>query len=180
MTETTTVPEPVEDDFVWMDPDELDAWILANSPALSSFSLNTHDGRRGFLHELFMRGYPALFEGVSHMWKLMEPPKQERCFGLGLAAGTGGTGKTALLNFLTRLIDEGLASSTPLPECDDFSSMSDWNDAVTESWRDDERRLSLVIERYAQLMVADPCKPVPPSKLGKVIKGPWSPAGQAD
>lgn len=163
-----------EADLVRMDPDELDAWILAHSPALNSFPLHTDEGRRGFLHELCMRGYSALFEGVAHVWALMESPKADRCFGLGLAAGTGGTSKIAVLKFLTKMIDDGLATFRRIPSIHDFDTIHEWNDAVNGYAREDAASLAAVIEYYADLMVAHPFAPKPSLRFGKVIQGPWS------
>ncbi len=157
-------------------PDEVEAWIEANSPPLNSFPLDTHEGRLGFLREQFMRGYPALFEGVSHVWKLLESPKEARCFGIGLAAGTGGKGKAALMKFLSKVIDEGLATFTPIPPIDNYPSVHEWNETVKEDYRNDEIKLTVVLERYAYLLVAHPFGPKPSVKMGQVIHGPWNPS----
>lgn len=169
------VDEPAKiQDRVPMDPDELDAWLLANSPALSSFPLNTHEGRVGFLRELFNRGYPCLFEGISHVWTALEEPKMARCFGIGLAAGTGGKGKKALVKFLSQMIDEGLATISLVPPPDDFSSLEAWHHFVCDSWVRDEEALSGIFEKYAHLLVAHPFASKPLKLPCEVIIGPWS------
>lgn len=158
-----------------MGSDEFDEW-LANSPPLHFFPLDSHDGRLGFLRELYNRGYPALFEGVAHVWKLLEEPKGRRCFGIGLAAGTGGKGKAALLKFLSAMIEEGLATISPVPAPDGFASVDEWHEHVAASWQTDEAELCQVLEKYAHLLVGHPFGPKPSVQKGKIIIGPWQPA----
>lgn len=162
-----------EPDDADMTVEEIEAWIEANSPPLTAFSLDNHEGRLGFLRELFMRGYPALFEGVSHLWKYLEEPKAQRCFGIGLAAGTGGTGKAALVKFLAKMIDEGLKTFSSIPPIDRYPSLDAWNEAVKQGYRDDEAKLSVLLNKYAQLLVANPFDSAATIRFGHVIQGPW-------
>lgn len=166
--ETSSLPAEVLE----MGPDEFDEWLAVNSPPLHSFPLDSHEGRLGFLRELFNRGFPALFEGVAHVWKLLEEPKGRRCFGIGLAAGTGGKGKFALLKFLSAMIEDSLATISSVPSPDGFASLDEWNDCVASSWQTDEARLCVVLEKYARLLVAHPFG-TPTVEKGKLVVGPW-------
>lgn len=174
--EDCQTPDQAPVDVVAMSVEDLDQYILDHSPKLASFPLHTHEWRLAFLRELYMQGYPALLEGVSHAWALMERPKAARCTYVGLLAGTGGTGKKALYNFFRQMIADALATMHRIPPIDDFSSLARWNDAVHAQWRDEEAEVDRVIERYALLLVGR--TPAPEPRPCAVLPGPWTASGQ--
>lgn len=141
------------------------------SPPLSAFPLDTHDGRVCFLRELYMQGYPAVFEAVSHAWKLMQEPKAARCTYNGIIAGTGGTGKKALYNFFRNLISEALAVDQPIPTIGTFRSLEAWDRAVRQQWDREADQVEQIIQCYAGLMIGQ--APAPLQQRGNVLVGPW-------
>ena len=165
-------PDQAPIDVAAMSVEEFDQYILDTSPKLASFPLHTHEWRLAFLRELYMQGYPALLEGVSHAWALMERPKAARCTYVGLLAGTGGKGKKALYNFFRQMIADALDTMHRIPPIDDFPSLARWNDAVYAQWHDEEAEVDRIIERYALLLVG---RTVPPSPgNAEIIQGPWN------
>ena len=67
----------------------------------------------------------ALFESVTHIWKLLNEPKDARCIGIGLAAGTGGTGKWALAKFLRHALHDALHNDIRPPWGQKFGSLDE-------------------------------------------------------
>lgn len=167
------IPDPAD-----MTPEELDAFLDAGYPAtpLKLFPLSRKDGRDAFLHELYMIGYSALFEGVAHVWDSLAEPRAARCTQMGLEAGTGGKGKSALRKMLNQFITDGLATWTSLPERSDFADFESWNTAAQASFKEDEADLPLIIARYSDILNGGPDETAQDEPKGQLIEGPW-PAG---
>lgn len=125
---------------------------------LHLFPLRTEKGRRGFLRELYNVGYPALFEGVHHVWNSLCAPRAYRCTLMGVHSGSGGGGKIGLVNTLQQFITEGLATIHPIPSSDLYETLEEWHHAAMATYDDDERDLKLVIARYAAILNGQPSK----------------------
>lgn len=123
-------------DFNSMSTEEIVDWFLIEPDPipLASFPLQTNEGREEFLREYIRRGAPALFEAVSHIWAQLNEPREARCTGMGMAAGTGGIGKIALANLLSAALDRVVRINAILPKAADFESLDDWHRAVIQSF----------------------------------------------
>lgn len=129
-------------------------WFWSDPPEtpLNLFFLGCEEGRRNFLHELYARGYSALFEGVAHVWDSLEEPRAYRCTLMGAASGAGGSGKAALMKTLRQFIDEALAADIPLPSRADYGSMDDWHQAASASFVGSDADINLLVERYSAVL----------------------------
>lgn len=143
------IPDPSS-----MATEEFVDWLLSEPEPvpLASFPLHTDAGRKGFLREYFNRGEPAIFEAVSHIWSTLNEPQEARCTTLGIAAGTGGKGKTALVNLLTAALDQAMSINALLPRPADFDSMDQWHEAVIASFGEEERETNDLIQKYADIL----------------------------
>jgi hypothetical protein len=119
---------------------------------LNLFALCAEDGRKGFLRELYNIGYPALFEGVHHVWNSLCAPRAYRCTLMGVHSGAGGGGKLGLVNTLRHFITEALATIHPIPLRSGYDSLEEWHQAAMATYDDDERDLQIVIVRYAAIL----------------------------
>lgn len=157
-------------------PEEFAAWLAwePERPPISSFALHTNEGRVGFLEEYIWRGDEALFEAVNVLWDQLCDPKPERCFGIGLAAGTGGTGKWALAKFLKRALRESLDYDCPQPCGKDYPSIHEFHQASMEYFAADRAHYERTVQKYADLLVADPFGAHVPKC--KILPGPWADA----
>src|SRR5690348_8225051 len=93
-------------DILSMSLEELQDWLDDEPQPIpfKNFPLCTNEGRKAFLEEYVFWGNDRLFEAVAHIWDSLNEPKDARCIGIGLASGTGGTGKSALAKFLKRAL----------------------------------------------------------------------------
>lgn len=168
-----THAEEVMPDFDGMSPEEFINWILSEPDPvpLSSFPLQSDKCRKEFLREYLRRGEPARFEAVSHIWASLNEPREARCTAMGIAARTGGKGKSALMNLLAALLEEVMSINAILPRAADYPSLDEWHEAVIASFDDEEIQTNAALQKYADILNggAEP-KSSPPAE---VIHGPW-------
>lgn len=143
-----------------------------DSVPLSSFPLQFDEWRKVFLREYLRRGEPARFEAVSHIWSTLNEPREARCTAMGIAAGTGGKGKTALINLLAALLHEARSTNATLPRAADYPSLEEWHEAVIASFADGEVKISVALNKYSDILNGD-AEPIP-NPPAQLIHGPWS------
>ena len=164
-------------DLEAMSAEEIVDWLLSEPDPipLASFPLQTGEGRREFLREYVRRGKEARFEAVSHVWASLNEPQETRCTAMGIAAGTGGKGKVALMNLLSAVLEEVLSINPILPRTANFPSLDEWHQAVLASFDDEEVRTEATLQKYADILngSAEP----KPSPSAEVIDGPWDANG---
>lgn len=157
-----------------MTPEEYDAWLaepVPDPPPPSAWPLHCNDGRVGFLESFMWRGEVALFESVSHIWALLNEPKNARCIGIGLAAGTGGSGKWALAKMLRKALRESLDSGITPPWGQKFGSIDLLHEAAMNYFNADYAHYEKTVQKYADILNGEPGRHVSPA--GTVIVGPW-------
>ena len=147
-------PERMNDAMI---PDELeqasDLDELFEKPlALTSFMLKDDAHRRAFLREFCKVGEPALFEAVSHIWSSLAEPRNARCIAMGIAAGTGGKGKMALVRLLRACLKDILAWGAPLPTSAEYASLELWHEATMVAFEAEQEREEKVYEKYAAIL----------------------------
>ena len=139
-------------------------------PPPSAYPLCTNEGRCGFLEAYIWRGEDAMFEAVNHIWSQLRPPKAYRCTLMGLAAGTGGSGKKALTPFLRRALRDALDDDLPQPWGEHYADIDAFHDAAMAYFAASQNRYETMIEKYASLMNGE----IPHVTDGaEVIQGPW-------
>jgi hypothetical protein len=121
-------------------------------PPPSAYPLGCDEGRRGFLEAYIWRGEVALFEAVNHIWNQLLEPKTIRCTMIGAAAGTGGTGKKALIPFLRRALRESLDNDIPQPWGQDYPDIHAYHAAATAYLAADFSHYEQTVQKYANLM----------------------------
>lgn len=119
---------------------------------LTSFILENDAHRRAFLREFCKIGEPALFEAVSHIWSSLNEPRDARCIAIGIAAATGGKGKTALVRLLGACLKGVVSWGTPLPRPEDYASLEQWHEATMAAFDAEEEREEKVYEKYAAML----------------------------
>lgn len=161
-----------------MSAEEFVNWLLSEPDPvpLSSFPLQFDQWRKEFLREFLRRGEPGRFEAVSHIWSTLNEPREARCTAMGIAAGTGGKGKTALMNLLAALLKDVMSTDAIVPKAADYSSLDEWHEAVIAYFRDGEARTNAALEKYSHILNggAEPMRKSP----AQVIHGPWRDAKQ--
>jgi len=137
-------------------------------PSPSAYPLCSNEGRCGFLEAYIWRGEAALWESVNHIWNQLLPPKAERCTAIGLAAGTGGTGKAALIPFLRRALRESLDDGLvqPGPE---FTDIHEFHAASMDYFAASYAHYEKTIQKCADLINGG-SEAIPNAE---VIEGPW-------
>lgn len=139
---------------------------------LSSFPLQFDKWRKEFLREYLRRGDTARFEAISHIWATLNEPREARCTAMGIAARTGGKGKTALMNLLAALLDEIRKINGIPPKAADYPSLERWHEAVIASFDDQDVQTNTVLQKYADILNGG-AEPVPISPA-QLTHGPWS------
>ena len=159
-------------DLLSMSIEELQAWASDERPIpFKLFPLHTNEGRYAFLEEYIYWGNERLFEAVSHIWGLLNDPREARCSAIGLAAGTGGTGKWALAKFLKKALRSALESPTrmPSPEGKDLYS---YHSAAMAFFEADRRHYQKAVQYFADILGGqDNSRTSPPD--AKLLFGPW-------
>ena len=160
---------------------ELAAWAMEDPPAipLHHFPLHSDAGRQGFLREFYNVGAGALFAAFSHVWASLADPAAARCTAMGLAAGTGGTGKAALVAVLTRFLNAALAGITPIPAGEGFANLDEWHRAAMQTFDADERHLRELLKTYSAILNGDPAPKTAANPTSQLLAGPW-PAQSAE
>ena len=139
-------------------------------PPPSAYPLCTNEGRCGFLEAYIWRGEEALFEAVNHIWNQLRPPKAYRCTLIGVAAGTGGTGKKALTAFLRRALRAALDDDLPQPWGKQYADIDAFHEAAMGYFAASHSHYETMIQKYANLLNGD----VPnATDDAEVIQGPW-------
>lgn len=127
--------------------------LLEDTTPLSEFSLQSREGREAFLERLVAIGEPGVFMAVAHVWASLDIPKTARCIEMGLAAGTGGVGRSALRKVLTAFVREWLGSEmTPLPKRAAYETLDMWHQAVMQTWQSEHAREQWVLQKYAAIL----------------------------
>ena len=119
---------------------------------LKSFVLHDDGQREAFLCEFCKAGEPALFEAVNHIWSSLEEPREARCIAMGMAAGTGGKGKLALVHVLRACLKEVVTWGATPPDAEDYASLGEWHEATMNSFDDEWTRENEVYKRYAAIL----------------------------
>jgi len=149
-------------DLDWSDDDY-------EPPMPSAYPLCTNEGRCGFLEAYIWRGEEVLWESVNHMWNELCEPKALRCTAIGLAAGTGGSGKKALIPFLRRALDEAINHDLTQPTIDDYPDIHAFHEASMAFFAADYALYQKAIQKFADLMNGGPDN----APVGIVIEGRW-------
>jgi len=110
-----------------------------------------------------------LWESVNHIWNEMLPPKAERCTAIGLAAGTGGTGRKALIPFLRRALRESLDHDIPQPWGLKYPDLETFHETAMTYFAASHNHYEKTIQKYANLMNCGE----PPQHYAVILKGPW-------
>lgn len=163
------------DDLRKMTPEELAAWAEwePEPVPLTSFPLGSEEGRKAFLREFYGVGWDWLFLAVSHVWDSLAEPQAVRCTLMGIAAGTGGTGKKALIKVLAKFLTEALEPLASLPPRADYDSLEAWHLAAMATWQTDEARLCELLTIYADILDGKSHKETSPLP-GQILLGPWA------
>jgi len=119
---------------------------------LNSFVLNDQNHREAFLCEFCKAGEPVLFEAVNHIWSSLEEPREARCIAIGMAAGTGGKGKLALVHLLRACLKEVVTWGVPMPRPEDSSTLGQWHQATMDAFEAEADREDQVYKRYAAIL----------------------------
>jgi hypothetical protein len=162
------------DDLRKMTPEELAVWFEWEPEPipLTSFPLGSEEGRRAFLREFYGVGWDWLFQAVNHVWISLAEPRSARCTAMGIAAGTRGTGRRALVKVLSKFLEDALNVNTPLPARCDYDSLAAWHEASMATWQRDEAEIQVLACKYAGLLNGGLLAVAAPP-LGQLILGPW-------
>lgn len=166
-------PQTLDHPIVTMTSAEFDEWLAREDedpPPPSAYSLGCDGGRRGFLEAYIWRGEAALFESVNHIWSSLNPPKGAHCTLIGFMAGTGGTGKCALIRFLRKALRDALDDGLVQPGSG-YASIDEFHSASMDYFEASYAHYERVIARYAKLMNGEKEQVVE----GLIIPGPWQP-----
>ena len=142
-------------------------------PAPSAYPLGSNAGRCGFLEAYIWRGEDALWESVNHIWHQLAEPKALRCTMIGSAAGTGGTGKKALIPFLRRALRHTLDNDIPQPWDADYPDIHAFHEAATAYFAADHQHYEKMIQKYADFLNGGAEEDAPGQAV--IIEGPWKP-----
>lgn len=143
---------------------------------LSAHNLSQPEGRFGFLWALF-NDYQegGLLMAVNHVWACLDKPRSVRCALMAQKVGKTGTGRRALMRFLSRFLEETLHEFEipDLPDRNAYVSFEEWNADCLAHFEQLEWRMSAIIARYEAILDGREPEEVKPLPTGIVIKGPW-------
>lgn len=143
---------------------------------LNAYNLSQPSGRFAFLWSLY-NDYQedGLLMAVNHVWNCLDKPRSLRCALMAQKVGKAGTGRKALLWFLSRFLEEALYEfEVPdLPDRRAFQSSEDWNAACLAHFARLDARMTAIIARYEAILDGRDPEDVKPLPTGVVIKGPW-------
>lgn len=155
--------------------DEFKLWITAQDdpdpPTPSAYPLHSNEGRCGFLESYIWFGEEKLFEAVSHIWDLLNEPKNVRCIYIGTHAGTGGSGKWALAKLLRRALREALDDGLAQPDWLPGQTLHDFHAASMAYFAASYAHYERTVQKYADILGGEPGRHDLHS--AHVIKGPW-------
>ena len=144
---------------------------------LSAYNLSQPDGRFAFLWALF-NDYQegGLLMAVNHVWACLDTPRGLRCALMAQKVGKTGTGRRALLRFLSRFLEETLHEFEipDLPDRNAYISFEDWNADCLAHFERLELRMSAIIARYEAILDGREPQDIKPVPNSIVIKGPWA------
>lgn len=144
---------------------------------LSAYNLSQPDGRFAFLGALF-NDYQegGLLMAVNHVWACLDKPRGLRCALMAQKVGKTGTGRRALLRFLSRFLEETLHEFEipDLPDRNAYTSFEDWNADCLAHFERLEMRMTAIIARYEAIMDGREPQGIKPVPTSIVIKGPWA------
>ena len=162
------------EDLQKLSPEEVAEWYAWEPEPipLTSFRLHSEEGRQAFLREFYNVGWDWLFQAVNHVWSSLAAPKALRCTRMGAVAGTGGTGKSALVKVLAKFLHEALESITPIPPRADYDNLEAWHEASMLTWHTDEARLQILLQTYANILNGSLLERTSPQS-GQILPGPW-------
>jgi hypothetical protein len=122
---------------------------------LKAYPLHDFNYRRAFLSQVYWRGEDCLFEAVSHLWNSLKPPKDYRNALILHMSGFSGSGKAQLMAMLKSFVMEGVATISPIPPPAEFADLEQWNAAISETTKQDEKALGELVERWTYLLNAE-------------------------
>lgn len=119
---------------------------------LKFFALHDEGQREAFLCEFCKAGETVLFEAVSHIWASLEGPREARCIAMGMAAGTGGKGKLALVRLLRACLKEVVTWGEPMPRPENYLTLGQWHQATMDAFEAEAAREDQVYKHYAAIL----------------------------
>lgn len=147
---------------------------------LGDYNLSQPDGRFAFLWALF-NDYQedGLLMAVNHVWACLGTPRSVRCALMAQKVGKTGTGRRALMRFLSRFLEETLHEFEipDLPDRESYLAFEDWSADCLAHFERLETRMSAIIARYEAILDGREPQNVKPVPAGIVIKGPWGRSG---
>lgn len=157
-----------------MSLEEFNAWLAEldqDPPPPSAYPLCSNEGRCGFLEAYIWRGEVALFEAVNHIWNSLNEPKNLRCIYIGMAAGTGGSGKWALAKFLRRALRAALDYEGTQPWGPDYATIEEFHEASMRYFDADHAHYLNMVQKYADILHGEPGRHASPPD--NIVAGPW-------
>ena len=97
------------------------------------------------------RASRCLFAAVAHIWDSLAEPREARCIQIGLASGTGGKGKVALVLMLNKLLAE-CVEMPAAPKPDDFDSLEAWHQASMAVFDNEAQRERDLCAHYSAIL----------------------------
>ena len=165
-------PQTLDHPILTMTSAEFDEWLAREDedpPPPSAYSLGCDGGRRGFLEAYIWRGEAALFESVNHIWNSLNAPKGAHCTLIGFMAGTGGTGRCALIRFLRKALREALDDGLVQPSSG-YATIDAFHAASLDYFEASYSHYEKAVAKYAAILNGEPCQPLQTSVL---LNGPW-------
>ena len=116
---------------------------------------------------------------VNHVWACLGTPRSVRCALMAQKVGKTGTGRRALMRFLSRFLEETLHEFEipDLPDRESYLAFEDWSADCLAHFERLETRMSAIIARYEAILDGREPQNVKPVPAGIVIKGPWGRSG---
>jgi len=119
---------------------------------LTSFVLSHPAHREAFLYEYCAQGEPSLFTAVAHIWDSLAEPRDARCIKMGLACGTGGKGKMALVLMLRQFLDRFIDAGGPMPRAGEDDTIHTYHQAAMTHFDKMAAEEAALVEYYAAVL----------------------------
>ena len=119
---------------------------------LTSFVLSDPAHREAFLYEYCAQGEPSLFTAVAHIWDSLAEPRDARCIKMGLACGTGGKGKIALVLMLRQFLDRFIEAGGPMPRAGEDDTIHTYHQAAMTHFANMAAEEAALVEYYAAVL----------------------------
>ena len=119
---------------------------------LTAFALSDADQRAEFLYQYCYQGEPVLLVAVAHIWDSLAEPREARCIQIGMASGSGGKGKMALVLTLKKLLAECCQIGAVLPDKAGFAGPDEWHQAVMAHFASSEEQERALCRAYADIL----------------------------